>query len=103
SHLVDPECRVLDVMSYCDPNWVSDYTFAGLYERMVKVAQTKRVEGEVSGGAGGSEKDELVQLTHVRPDGTTRPGARVRARDLDGDGLRSIAGKPGSLRVDRLQ
>ena len=102
--LVDPDDRVYDFMSYCHPNWVSDYTFAGLYERMVKVAQTKRVEGEVSGGAGGAEKDELVQLTHVRPDGTTRPGARVRARDLDldGDAMRSIAGKPGSLRVDRI-
>lgn len=37
--LVDPE-RARDFLSYCDPVWVSDYTFAGLYERMAEVTQT---------------------------------------------------------------
>ncbi len=107
--LVDPGSRVFDFMSYCHPTWVSDYTFAGLYERMVKVEQTKRPEGaEPTGGAGGAEKTKRtasVQISRVLPDGSVRPGPRVRAGDIapDAFGFRSIAGLGGGLRIDPLR
>jgi len=100
--LIDPEDRVFDFMSYCHPNWVSDYTFAGLYERMVKVAQTKRPEApQTNGGGAGGSAGGFVQISHVRPDGSTRLGPKVRASDVDPSafGDRSIAGLASGLRV----
>lgn len=108
--LIDPGSRVFDFMSYCHPTWVSDYTFAGLYERMVKVDQTKRPEGaEPTGGAGGvakpGQREAEVQISRVLPDGRVRPGPRVRATDVapESFGFRSIAGLRGGLRVDPLR
>ncbi len=108
--LVDPGSRVFDFMSYCHPTWVSDYTFAGLYERMMKVEQTKRPEGwEPSGGAGGSAKpgqrEAQVQISTVLADGTVRRGPRVRASDVAPDtfGLRTVAGLRTGLRIDPLR
>ena len=100
--LVDPGSRIFDFMSYCHPNWVSDYTFAGLYDRMVRVDETKRVEP--TGGAGGSE-GAMLQISHVRPDGSIRPGARVRAADVDPSrlGYRAVAGLPGGIRIDQVR
>lgn len=101
--IVDPGSRVFDFMSYCHPNWVSDYTFAGLYERMVKVAETKRTEAPMTGG--GAESEPGARISYVRPDGSVRVGPKVSARDLDGAafGTRSIAGLPGRLRIDPIR
>ena len=104
--LIDPEDRVFDFMGYCHPTWVSDYTVAGLYDRMVKVDQTKRPPGDPVGGAGGSAKasssSQMVQISRVLPDGTRRSVARVPASDVDlaSGTVRSIAGLPGTLRID---
>jgi hypothetical protein len=102
--LVDSGGRVFDFMSYCHPNWVSDYTFAGLYERMVKVVETKRTElpsAPMTGGAG-SDQTSFVRISHPRPDGSVRLGPKVRASHVDAStfGARSIAGLRGGLRVD---
>ena len=99
--IIDPGSRVFDFMSYCHPNWVSDYTFAGLYERMVKVAETKRTEVPMTGGAG-SDSSGFVRISHVSPDGSVRPGPRVRASHIDASsfGSRSIAGLRSGLRID---
>lgn len=34
--------RATDLMGYCDPSWISDYTFGALYTRMREIAQTPR-------------------------------------------------------------
>lgn len=99
--IIDPGSRVFDFMSYCHPNWVSDYTFSGLYERMVKVAETKRTEVPMTGGAG-SDTSGFVRISHVSPDGSVRQGPRVRASHVDASsfGSRSIAGLRSGLRID---
>ena len=68
--LVDPE-EVYDFMSYCNPVWVSDYTFAGIYDRMVEVDQEKRPD--VSEPA-----PQSMKTYHVAKDGTLRPGPMIR-------------------------
>lgn len=81
--LVDPSGRSKDFMSYCEPVWVSDYTFAGLFERMAAVAKTKRPEtttGTGSGtgtGTGRPSTTELVRSFHVGADGSMRLGPLV--------------------------
>jgi hypothetical protein len=55
--LLDPEERVFDFMSYCQPVWVSDYTFQGLWQAADAVARTKRPDPTVTppadvGGSG---------------------------------------------------
>lgn len=109
--LVDPSSRIFDFMSYCHPNWVSDYTFAGLYERMVKVAETKRPEVAASGGNGGGgesgadAKSGFVRISHVQPDGSVRPGPKVRVSNIDAPalGTRTVAGLRGGLRIDSVR
>lgn len=66
--LIDPDERVFDFMSYCDPVWVSDYTFKALYERLVAVAEPSR--------------DPLVAIKayHLGRDGSMRPGPTVSVR-----------------------
>lgn len=105
--LVDPGSRVYDFMSYCKSNWVSDYTFAGLYERMMKVAETKRIEAPMTGGAGsdGNAAAGFVRISHVSPDGIVRLGPKVRSSHVDASsfGSRAIAGLRGGLRIDPVR
>lgn len=68
--LVDPE-EVYDFMSYCSPVWVSDYTFAGIYDRMVEVDREKRPD--VS-----EPPSQAMKTYHVAKDGTLRPGRTIR-------------------------
>jgi hypothetical protein len=44
SGLQDPD-TVVDLMSYCDPVWVSDYTYERLHNRMRLVESSARIEG----------------------------------------------------------
>jgi hypothetical protein len=56
--LIDPDSRVFDFMSYCNPVWVSDYTFKAIYDRMVEVDKTKTDPGaSPSTPAGGSSQN----------------------------------------------
>jgi hypothetical protein len=59
-----------DFMSYCDPTWVSDYTFAALLERILTV----NGQADVEGGAGGQ----------AQPDGWSP--RRYQRVSFDGDG-----------------
>ncbi len=36
--------RATDLMGYCDPSWISDYTFGAIYTRMREIAQTPRAQ-----------------------------------------------------------
>ena len=81
--LVDPGGRSRDFMSYCGPVWISDYTYNGLYDRMVDVAKTKRAGkggGPTAGGAApgvGGAATTRVRSYHVMEDGSLSEGALV--------------------------
>jgi Peptidase M66 len=49
--LIDPAGEVRDLMSYCTPAWVSDYTYGGLFERMAFVSTDASSGSASSGGA----------------------------------------------------
>jgi hypothetical protein len=69
--LIDPDDRVFDFMSYCNPVWVSDYTFKALYERMVQDAEAAAHEG------GGGEERRSAKTYRVAEDGSIRPGPTI--------------------------
>jgi hypothetical protein len=43
--IIDPDGRYHDFMSYCGPVWTSDYTWAGIFERMEDVAKQMEHKG----------------------------------------------------------
>jgi hypothetical protein len=70
---VDPEGHV-DFMSYCNPVWVSDYTFRAIYDQMVAVEQeTRPVEGAPA-------EPQAMRVYHVERDGSLRAGPRMHGR-----------------------
>lgn len=78
--------ETVDVMSYCSPIWVSDYTFFGLYERMQDVADQARVAAPTSRTA--LRLDEAGQSTMRSPIrlGTTDGAPRVEVELFDPSG-----------------
>ncbi|HSQ61922.1 MAG TPA: hypothetical protein VLM85_01855 [Polyangiaceae bacterium] len=62
--LVDPN-TVFDFMGYCSPIWVSDYTYSGLFDRIVHVAQGLPPSGPVA-----PAPPQNYRLVHLRPDGS---------------------------------
>jgi hypothetical protein len=76
----DPTVYV-DLMGYCNPDWVSDYTYKNLYARLrfVNKAAMKHI-----GGADDDLQD--LQMMFVSG-GTVKPGARVK-------GAAMTAGEP---------
>lgn len=74
---IDPE-TVFDFMSYCNPVWVSDYTYAAIYDRMVEVERDKRPDV-------GAPDREPMKTYHVEKDGSLREGPTIRgvARSSD--------------------
>ena len=70
-------------MSYCGPVWISDYTYNGLYDRMVDVAKSTRVGkggGPTSSGGGpgaGGAATTRLRSYHVMDDGSLTEGALV--------------------------
>ncbi|MDF2692605.1 MAG: hypothetical protein K0S65_988 [Labilithrix sp.] len=75
---IDPSDRV-DFMSYCNPVWVSDYTFAGLYDRMIEVELAKR--------PGVGEATRRLKTYHVAKDGSLRPGPTIQGVPSTADEL----------------
>lgn len=78
-----------DQMSYCNPSWQSDYTYAGLFERL-RTVQSMRVGGPAALGASSPSDgdDRAYRMLSVRPDGTIAwSGESFRTRQ-------AIAGKP---------
>jgi hypothetical protein len=100
--LVDPEGRSKDFMSYCSPVWVSDYTWSGIFERMVDVQQqiaheaARPDDADADAGAdadGGGDASASASAgaasgdADADGDAASRAGA-FRAFDFDGeDGL----------------
>lgn len=79
--LLDPGNRYRDFMSYCGPNWISDYTYKGLFERMDTVTkQQAAIAGSTPGtsGSGGQRTaTELRQSFRVDADGTVHQGPAI--------------------------
>jgi len=94
--LIDPDERV-DFMSYCNPVWVSDYTYAGIHARMVEVEREKRpVPDAPSGPAGGDEtpssqrqasQRQAMKTYHVAKDGTLTAGPTIHGAPSAADEL----------------
>lgn len=76
---IDPE-GVHDFMSYCNPVWVSDYTFAAIYDRMVEVERDKRPEV-------GAPDREPMKTYHVEKDGSLWEGPAIRGGARSSDEL----------------
>jgi hypothetical protein len=72
--LVSPDDRV-DFMSYCNPVWVSDYTYAKLFQRFVDVAAE-----ETPHPPSGARAPQAMRAYHVDKDGSVRRGAAIRSR-----------------------
>ena len=77
--LINPGRRYRDFMSYCGPEWVSDYTYRGIFERMgvVTKQQVAIAAGPATGGAPGARPSELIQTFNVGADGTVVQGAEI--------------------------
>ncbi len=81
--LIDPNGRSKDFMSYCGPVWISDYTYDGLYNRMVDVAKAKHARsggGPTAGGSGNGGAGATttrVRSYLVKADGSLVEGALV--------------------------
>ncbi|MBU1219172.1 hypothetical protein KKF34_17490 [Myxococcota bacterium] len=75
SFYVDPDIYT-DFMSYCDDNWISDYNYRGLFNRVTAVNSLKK----------SSAPTHLSRLLIVKPDGTfrltKRPTAAPRGKTL---------------------
>jgi len=82
--VVDPS-RAKDFMSYCGPTWISDYTYAGLYERLEYVSGGASASPQKSTGS-----KSAMQTYRVRADGSVRPGPIV-----DVAGAAPLAGHGG--------
>ena len=62
-----------DVMSYCSPFWVSDYTFSGIHSRVQKVAKQRRAAPGISAtwqrlsvdGDGVATSIDTLELTNI--------------------------------------
>jgi hypothetical protein len=83
SKLINPGKRYRDFMSYCGPNWVSDYTYKALYERIDIVAKQQAVIDAATTGRGASgtpgqrPSTELRQSFRVDADGLVHEGPAI--------------------------
>ncbi len=85
--LVDPGNRYRDYMSYCGPVWTSDYTFAGVYERMeVVTKQQQAVDNADTGVAASMAKSMLMQSFRIAADGSMHEGPELEVLPGDGSG-----------------
>lgn len=80
--LYDP-AETVDLMSYCSPDWISDYTYQALIEQIVVVNRRAAMKRERSPGAASVYRTLLVSAS-----GQTRWGLELRPRfDPPGDPL----------------
>lgn len=63
--------RSRDVMSYCSPTWISDYTYRALFERMDQVAR------QVGGGVDGEATPSAMKSFRIAADGSVTEGPLV--------------------------
>ena len=92
----DPS-RVKDFMGYCNPQWISDYTFTMVADRRSSVITRARLVDDSGAGASlgegaGAAGEDNYRTLLIEDDGAVQWGAAVR-----GDGLR--AGAPQQAQV----
>jgi hypothetical protein len=98
-----------DVMSYCDPKWISDYTYKVLYTSQSQVTGNGTLSAEESGaggadGAGGAQRGLLVRA-EIGPDGANLlpayvlPG-RVSQAPSAGDYVVQVLNERGETLVE---
>jgi hypothetical protein len=78
--IFDPAASYRDLMGYCAPEWISDYTYRGLFERMEVV--TKQAAAASAGGP----PPELMRSFRVAADGTAVEGPEIEVLPDDGRG-----------------
>lgn len=71
--LIDPSYS--DVMGYCYPVWVSDYTYKALYDRVAFVSKPKMI-------VGGSDGPVRYRFVHVGRDGKLKWGRTTITREV---------------------
>lgn len=76
-----PGSRAKDFMGYCSPNWVSDYTYNALFERMDAVEKQERDKQSSSSTTGTSAKSSQTFL--VDRDGKVEQGPELDAMEPD--------------------
>jgi len=95
--LIDPESTYRDMMGYCKPSWLSDYTYNALFERIAAVNTAARVVGGAPStwrillvdGDGRATRGELVTLA-------TPPSSEpvtLELRDESGATARTVTGQ----------
>ena len=65
-----------DVMGYCGPRWISDYTYAALFDRV-------RIVNYQASGTGPAPMQKFHRF-YIGQDGTARDGGLVRRPFLEG-------------------
>lgn len=78
--LIEPS-GARDFMSYCDPTWVSDYTFNGLFERIALL----------NGAAAFSGAPQAYRLLSLDGSGELRAGPRIELRTPPSGPARTVA------------
>lgn len=80
--LIDPQGPARDFMGYCDPTWVSDYTWRALFERIAFVNA-----GAAASGGGGGQPMWMVSLDGA---GRAKLGQRVMLTEEPSGELRVV-------------
>ncbi len=79
NELVDPGSSARDLLSYCSPRFVSDYTYTGLFSRISSINGVKLPAGTI----GLANGNDLVRAALVEPPKTPQ---RYRQLVVEGDG-----------------
>lgn len=83
--LLEPTSYV-DMMSYCDPIWVSDYTFGALHERIAAVEARPRSIPRLVTRLRIDAEGQVADLDEVTLEGTSGSGLPVTIERLDASG-----------------
>jgi hypothetical protein len=84
----DPEGSSRDFMSYCHPAWISDYTFDGLYQRMLDVHRTRREP---------TLAPDVAKVVTIDRNGQRHEGGRVRLAPGARRGARQLPSTGGTI------
>lgn len=69
--LLDPASYYRDMMSYCNPTWISDYTYRAIFDRMDTVAK------QVTAARAGGPPAELMRSFRIGADGSVVEGPEI--------------------------
>jgi hypothetical protein len=92
ARLIKPR-PIKDVMSYCSPSWVSDYTYSGIFERLLAISRQQAALQSV-------QQPETLRVARIRRTGHTRwlanrvkPGATFDAAAALLDASQRVVGQ----------